>query len=112
MAVENGARLTKDVDGDGIPETYGIGSTSFISLSPAINQAGGSMFDSLIWPGTHDLRSRSDGTGFYVSLKKRGIGIPQVREPITRDVIRLLPCIRPPDPDTYQDRVSPTCLRR
>lgn len=47
----NGPRLTKDVDGDGIPETYGVGfSSSFISLSPAINQAGGSMFDSYIHP--------------------------------------------------------------
>jgi ABC-type glycerol-3-phosphate transport system substrate-binding protein len=104
--LRNGPRLTKDVDGDGIPETYGIGfPTSFISLSPAINQAGGSMFDSYIHPGRALMTSAPvrTGLGFYVSLKERGIGIPQSTGAYyARRHTAIAMHSAAPDPDTYR----------
>jgi ABC-type glycerol-3-phosphate transport system substrate-binding protein len=102
----NGPRLTKDVDGDGIPETYGVGfSSSFISLSPAINQAGGSMFDSYIHPRKALMNSLPvrTGLGFYAWLKQRGFGIPQSTAAYyARRHSAIALHSAAPDPDTYR----------
>ena len=104
--LKNGPRLTRDVDGDGIPETYAVGfPTSFISLSPAINQAGGSMFDSYIHPRRALMTSMPvrTGLGFYVSLKDRGIGVPQnTAAYYSRRYNAIAMHSAAPDPDTYR----------
>lgn len=75
--LRNGPRLTKDTSGDGVPDTWAVGfPNGFITLSPAINQAGGSMFDSYIHPrrvlmNTEPVRQ---GLAFYLSLKQGGFG--------------------------------------
>ena len=114
--LKNGPRLTRDVDGDGIPETYAVGfPTSFISLSPAINQAGGSMFDSYIHPRRALMTSMPvrTGLGFYVSLKDRGIGVPQnTAAYYSRRYNAIAMHSAAPIRIPIEDRVSLMCLRR
>ncbi|NLN19670.1 MAG: extracellular solute-binding protein [Firmicutes bacterium] len=71
----NGGRLLKDIDGDGILETGAVTfSASFINVSPTIHQAGGSMFDSYIHPRRVNMMHPAvrTGLGFYVELTQRG----------------------------------------
>ncbi|MGI6610886.1 MAG: ABC transporter substrate-binding protein [Limnochordia bacterium] len=76
----NGPRLTRDIDGDGVPDTYGVSfSSAFTRISSAIHQAGGSMFDSYIHPrkalmNTAPVRT---GLGFFAELIQRGFGTTQ-----------------------------------
>jgi len=76
----NGARLTKDVDGDGVADTYAVGFASGITrVSTVVHQAGGSMFDSYIHPRkalmlTEPVRT---GLGFFAELFERGVATLQ-----------------------------------
>lgn len=71
----NAGRLLRDVNADGVLETGAVTfSASFINVSPAIHQAGGSMCDSYIHPRYVNMISEPVrlGLGFYAELKQRG----------------------------------------
>ncbi|MGI6083080.1 MAG: ABC transporter substrate-binding protein [Limnochordia bacterium] len=71
----NAGRLLKDTDGDGVLETGAVTfSSSFINVSPAVHQAGGSMFDSYIHPRRVNMLHPAvrTGLGFYAELTQRG----------------------------------------
>lgn len=71
----NAGRLIRDINSDGVLETGAVSfSASFINLSPAIHQAGGSMFDSYIHPRKVQMLSPAvrTGLGFYAELRQRG----------------------------------------
>ena len=63
----NGARLTKDVDGDGVADTYAVSFSSGITrVSTVVHQAGGSLFDSYIHPRRALLLTEPVRTGLRV----------------------------------------------
>jgi ABC-type glycerol-3-phosphate transport system substrate-binding protein len=80
---QNAGRLTIDVDGDGRPETAGIGfASSFENLTPAIHQAGGSFFERYLNPqqALLDTPQVRQGLGLYAELAQRGWLVSQNRE--------------------------------
>ncbi|MGI6083002.1 MAG: ABC transporter substrate-binding protein [Limnochordia bacterium] len=71
----NAARLTIDVDGDGQPETVGIGfSRNLERVAAAVHQAGGAFFEKDLNPrqALFDTAEVRQGLAFYVEIVERG----------------------------------------
>ena len=73
----NAARLTIDVDGDGQPETVGIGfSRNLERVAAAVHQAGGAFFEKDLNPrqAMFDTPEVRQGLAFFVEIVERGWG--------------------------------------
>ncbi|MGI6083708.1 MAG: ABC transporter substrate-binding protein [Limnochordia bacterium] len=78
-AISAGKRLTRDLDGDGVPDQWGVrASNSWYRWPIWVHQAGGMLFDKLVEPTkpTFDTPAGRTGLGFLADLHLEGAAVP------------------------------------
>ncbi|NLN18499.1 MAG: sugar ABC transporter substrate-binding protein [Firmicutes bacterium] len=78
-ALSAGKRLTRDLDGDGVPDQWGVrASNSWYRWPIWVHQAGGMLFDKLVEPTkpTFDTPAGRTGLGFLAGLHLENAAVP------------------------------------